>query len=69
VISDAHEGIKAAFSKVFIATWQRCRVHLLRNALAVAGKSARWLVSVFIATAFAEDTAEAASTQWRAVAD
>ena len=27
VISDAHEGIKAAVSKVFRATWQRCRVH------------------------------------------
>ncbi len=28
VISDAHDGIKAAVSKVFRATWQRCRVHL-----------------------------------------
>src|SRR5271156_1965446 len=38
VISDAHEGIKAAVSKVFDATWQRCRVHFMRNALARAGK-------------------------------
>ena len=29
VISDAHEGIKAAVSKVLTATWKRCRVHFL----------------------------------------
>lgn len=29
VISDAHEGIKAAVSKVLNATWQRCRVHFV----------------------------------------
>jgi putative transposase len=69
VISDAHEGIKAAVSKVLGATWQRCRVHFMRNVLAHAGKSGRRVVSAFIATAFAQDTAEAASTQWRAVAD
>ncbi len=32
VISDAHEGLKAAASKVLKATWQRCKVHFLRNA-------------------------------------
>ena len=69
VISDAHEGIKAAVSKVLSATWQRCRVHFQRNALAHAGKSGRRVVSAFIATAFAQDTAEAASAHWRAVAD
>jgi hypothetical protein len=30
VISDAHEGVKAAASRVLGATWQRCRVHLHR---------------------------------------
>ena len=69
VVSDAHEGIKAAVSRVLSATWQRCRVHFQRNALAHAGKSGRRVVSAFIATAFAQDTAEAASAQWRAVAD
>ena len=69
VVSDAHEGIKAAVSKVLNATWQRCRVHFMRNVLAHAGKSGRRVVSAFIATAFAQETAEAASTQWRAVAD
>ena len=51
VISDAHEGLKAAISKVLCATWQRCRVHFMRNALAHAGKSGRRVVSAFVATA------------------
>jgi putative transposase len=41
IISDAHEGIKAAVAKLMNATWQRCRVHTMRNALAHAGKSGR----------------------------
>ena len=69
VVSDAHEGIKAAVTKVLCATWQRCRVHFMRNVLAHAGKSGRRVVSAFIATAFAQETPEAASVQWRAVAD
>jgi transposase-like protein len=69
VISDAHEGIKAAVSKLMSATWQRCRVHTMRNALAHAGKSSRRVVSAFIATAFAQDSAEVAKAQWRRVAD
>ena len=69
VVSDAHEGIKAAVSKVLSATWQRCRVHFMRNALAHAGRSGRRVVSAFIATAFAQDDAEAAKGQWRRVAD
>lgn len=54
VISDAHEGIKAAVPKVLCATWQRCRVHFQRNIAAHAGKSGRRVVSAFIATAFAQ---------------
>ena len=69
VVSDAHEGLKAAVTKVLSATWQRCRVHFMRNVLAHAGKSGRRVVSAFIATAFAQETPEAASAQWRAVAD
>jgi transposase-like protein len=41
----------------------------MRNALAHAGRSGRRVVSAFIATAFAQDDAEAARTQWRRVAD
>jgi transposase-like protein len=63
VISDAHEGLKAAVAKVMHASWQRCRVHFLRNALAHAGKSGRRVVSAFIATAFAQEDAASASAQ------
>lgn len=69
VVSDAHEGLKAAVTKVLSTTWQRCRVHFMRNALAHAGKSGRRVVSAFIATAFAQNDAEAAQAQWRRVAD
>jgi putative transposase len=69
VISDAHEGIKAAITKVLNATWQRCRVHFMRNALAHAGRNGRRVVSAFIATAFAQDDAETAKAQWRRIAD
>jgi transposase-like protein len=69
VVSDAHEGIKAAVAKLMNATWQRCRVHTMRNALAHAGKSSRRVVSAFMATAFAQDSADAAKGQWRRVAD
>jgi len=69
VISDAHEGIKASVAKVMNATWQRCRVHFMRNLLAHAGRSGRRVVSAFIATAFAQDDAETARLQWRRVAD
>jgi len=69
VVSDAHEGLKAAVAKVLNATWQRCRVHFMRNVLAYAGKHGRRVVSAFIATAFAQDDADAARVQWRQVAD
>jgi transposase-like protein len=69
VISDAHEGIKASVAKVLSTTWQRCRVHFMRNVLAHAGRQGRRVVSAFIATAFAQPDAEAARRQWRLVAD
>lgn len=69
VISDNHSGIKAAVSKVLTATWQRCRVHFMRNALAHAGKRGKRVVAAFIATAFAQDTTQAAQEQWRRIAD
>jgi len=69
VISDAHEGLKAAIAKVLGASWQRCRVHFMRNALAHASKNGRRVVSAFIATAFAQGSADAAGKQWRQVAD
>jgi putative transposase len=69
VVSDAHEGLKAAVQRVLRATWQRCRVHFMRNAIAHAGKTQRRIVSAWIGTAFAEADAPAAHAQWRNVAD
>ena len=83
VISDAHDGLKAAVAKLLHASWQRCRVHFARNALAHAGKNGRRVVAAFIATgvpsppkaglgwatAFAQNDADAAKSQWRKVAD
>jgi putative transposase len=69
VISDAHLGLKAAIAKVFNATWQRCRVHFMRNALAYANKGQRQMVLALINTALAQETTEAAHEQWRVVAD
>ncbi len=69
VISDAHEGLKAAAARVLNATWQRCRVHFMRNLLSYAGRQGRRVVSAFVATAFAQDDATNARAQWRQVAD
>jgi putative transposase len=69
VIADSHEGLKAAAAKVLKATWQRCKVHFLRNALAHAGKGQRQMVLAMINTVFAQETLEAAIAQWRVVAD
>src|SRR6266478_2132015 len=62
-------GLKAAVGKVLHASWQRCRVHFMRNVLAHAGKHGRRVVAAFIATAFAQEDAEMARSQWRQVAD
>jgi putative transposase len=69
VVSDAHEGLKAAAARVLNATHQRCRVHFARNALAHAGKSGRRVVSALMATAFAQEDAAQAKAQWRKVSD
>jgi transposase-like protein len=69
VVSDAHEGLKAAVARVLHASWQRCRVHFMRNLLAHAGKQGRRVVAAFVGTAFAQEDAEAARSQWRQVAD
>jgi len=65
VVSDAHEGLKAAVARVLHASWQRCRVRFMRNVLAHAGKQGRRMVAAFIATAFAQEDAQTARAQWR----
>jgi len=70
VTSDAHEGLRQASAAVrHGASWQRCRVHFLRNALALVPKAAQSLVAATLRTVFAQPTADAARQQWRDVAD
>jgi putative transposase len=70
VVSDAHEGLKAAIAAVFhAASWQRCRVHFVRTALALVPKSAQQLVAATIRTVCAQPEAEMARQTWRQVAD
>jgi transposase-like protein len=65
VISDAHEGLKAAIAKCFIgAGWQRCRVHFMRNVLAKVPKSDAEMVAAAIRTIFAQPNAEAVYAQF-----
>lgn len=69
MVSDAHEGLKAAVAKLLHASAALQEIHFARNALAYAGKNGRRVVAAFIATAFAQNDAEAAKSQWRKVAD
>jgi putative transposase len=70
VISDAHEGLTGAIAAVLQgAAWQRCRVHFVRNALALVPRSAAQMVAATIRTVFVQPDARAAHEQWRRVAD
>jgi putative transposase len=61
VISDAHEGLKAAIRRVFGAGWQRCRVHWMRNALAYVPKTQQSMVAAALCQAFLQP---AVATDW-----
>ncbi|GAY20322.1 mobile element protein [Sphingobium fuliginis] len=69
VISDAHEGLKAAITRVLGATWQRCRVHFMRNALAYVPKGQHTMVAAAIRQAFIQPDQDGAIQTWRHVAD
>jgi putative transposase len=69
VISDSHEGLKTAAAKVLQATWQRCRMHFVRNALAHVGTKQRPMVAAATRTAFTQESQDAGHKEWRAVAD
>ena len=70
VISDAHEGLKAAIARVIHATWQRCRVPQTRDLLAHAGRQGRGVASAFDRDRLrSKRTPRAAKAQWRKVAD
>jgi putative transposase len=64
VISDAHEGLKAAIAQTLAgASWQRCRVHFMRNLLAHIPQGDKSLVAATVRTIFAQPSREAARTQ------
>lgn len=64
VVSDAHQGLKQAIREVFVgASWQRCRVHFVRNVLARVPKSAQAMVAATIRTIFQQPDRRAAQAQ------
>ena len=68
VISDAHEGLKQAIEAMFSgASWQRCRVHFMRNVNAQVTKADADWVLVLVRSIFAQATAEATRAQFRSV--
>lgn len=70
VVSDSHEGLKGAIESVLVgASWQRCRVHWMRNALSYVPKAEQQLVAATIRTVFAQPTPELTREQWRKVSD
>ena len=70
VISDAHQGLKGSIAAVLQgASWQRCRVHFVRNALGLVPKAAAEMVAATIRTVFAQPDPAMAREQWRKVAD
>ena len=69
VISDAHEGLKASIRRVLGSTWQRCRVHWMRNAQAYVSKGQQNMVSAALRQAFTQLEHQNATQTMRHVAD
>jgi transposase-like protein len=70
VTSDSHQGLKSAIAAVLQgASWQRCRTHFMRNALALVPKGAQQMVAATIRTVFFQPDADSARATWRRVAD
>jgi putative transposase len=68
VISDAHAGLKAAISQVFQgATWQRCKVRLMRNLLAHVPKHHKQMIAATVRTIFAQPDPHSTRDQLRQV--
>lgn len=70
VTSDAHEGLKNALGQVLTgASWQRCRVHFMRNLLAHIPKRDKALVAAAVRTVFVMADRDDASQQLAGVAE
>lgn len=70
VTSDAHAGLRDAITRTLHgATWQRCRVHFLRNAMASVPARAREVVASTVRVAFLQPDAATTRAQWAVVSD
>ena len=70
VISDAHAGLTASITKIMIgASWQRCRVHYIRNLLAVVPKGSQDMVAAAFRSIFALLDPDEVSKRWDEVVD
>ena len=70
VTSDAHPGLKQAIAEVFVGSaWQRCRVHLTRNAIARVAKTAQAMVAATVRSIFEQPDRAAAEAQLRHVCE
>jgi putative transposase len=70
VTSDAHEGLKAALNQAFSGTtWNRCRVHFMRNLLAHIPKGNKAMVAAALRTIFTQPDRPAAGQQLAAVVE
>jgi putative transposase len=69
VISDAHTGLKTAVGSILLgASWQRCRVHFLRNLLAQVPKASAEMVAAAVRTIFAQPDAPSVRAQLDVIA-
>lgn len=70
VVSDAHEGLKAAIAAELAgAAWQRCRAHFLRNLLTKVPKTSADLVATLVRSIFAQPDAASVIAQFERVVD
>jgi transposase-like protein len=66
---EAARKLKLPIARVLGATWQRCRVHWMRNALAHVGKAQQSMAAAALRQAFLQPDQESARQTWRHVAD
>ena len=70
MVSDAHVGLREAISSILTGvSWQRCRVHFMRNVLARVPRGDQAMVAVAIRKIFAQDDRDNAHFQLQRVAD
>lgn len=65
VISDSHSGLKAAIRQVFSASWQRCRVHFMRNVLGRVSRASQSVVRAALQQVFVQTEEKSAHATWR----